>query len=313
MVIPTANSDDNFLFTEDIDTDPDKSNKSEPEKYNLLIVDDEPGMHDVTKLALRNYLFNGVGLNILSVYSGQEAIEFLDKRDDIAVILLDVVMESSDAGLKVANWIRRVKRDHRVRIVLRTGQPGDAPEELVMVEYDINDYKEKTELTNRKLNTLMHSCLRAYNDIVTIETTCNKLTEIVRSDSQSYHLRPVEAYSNGIINLLMDLMTCSRSYLCASYTNQHPEQALIIYASGNYVNQKGCKLGDIVDIQLFEPLLTEHKSGFFEKNNQFFGYIANKSTNYLIVLDEIEYLEKSRDDVNIIELFMHHIAQCYRK
>ncbi|PKG37379.1 DUF3369 domain-containing protein [Psychromonas sp. Urea-02u-13] len=307
----STDSDDDFLFEEEADSE--QKNEQQSKKVNLLIVDDEAGVHEVTKLALRNYSFNGVGLNILSVYSGQEAIELLQQRDDIAIILLDVVMESNDAGLKVANWIRRVKRDHRVRIVLRTGQPGDAPEEQVMLEYDINDYKEKTELTNRKLNTLMHACLRAYNDIVTIEDTCNQLTDIVRSENNNYQLRPVESYSNGVINLLMDLMTHSRSYLCASYTNDSPEQALITCSSGHYSNKNGSKLSELVDLSRFTPLLTKNETGFIEDKNQFLGYVPSESIHYLIVLDEIEYLKESREDVNIIELFMHHIAQCYRK
>ena len=168
MVISTQSSDDNFMFAEEIETNEDEITIA---PYNLLIVDDEIGVHEVTKLALRNYSFNGIGLHILSAYSGKEAIELLTQHNDIAVILLDVVMESDDAGLKVANWIRNVKRDHKVRIVLRTGQPGESPEECIMVEYDVNDYKEKTELTSRKLNTLMHSCIRSYNDISTIELT----------------------------------------------------------------------------------------------------------------------------------------------
>ena len=311
MVEPNENNDgDTLLFREDDDppTQPPLSPKA---KYNLLIVDDEPDVHEVTKLALRRYSFNGKGLNILSAFSGEEAINLLQDRDDIAVILLDVVMERDDAGLKVANWIRRIKGDHRVRIVLRTGQPGEAPEERIMTEYDINDYKEKGELTNRKLNTLMHACLRAYNDIVTIENTCQKLTDIVRSDQTHYSLRPVEAYSNGIIRLLMDLMTYSRSYFCATYGNEQPEEALITYAAGRYSNKKGCKISDITDIKRFSSLLAHHETGYLQENNQFLGYIANGTSNYLIVLDEIEH--KDRQDANIVELFLHHIALCYHK
>ena len=311
MVEPNENNDgDALLFAEDNEKHTQKS-MSPKAKYNLLIVDDEPDVHEVTKLALRRYSFNDAGLNILSAFSGEEAINLLQEHDDIAVILLDVVMERDDAGLKVANWIRRIKGDHRVRIVLRTGQPGEAPEERIMTEYDINDYKEKGELTNRKLNTLMHACLRAYNDIVTIENTCKKLTDIVRSDQSHYSLRPVEAYNNGIIRLLMDLMTYSRSYFCASYSNEQLDDALITYASGRYSSKKGCKLSEITDIKRFSPLLAHHETGYIQDNNQFLGYIANGTTNYLIVLDEVG--QKDTQDANIVELFLHHIALCYHK
>jgi CheY-like chemotaxis protein len=313
VVIAIERSDDNFMFADDLNIEPDNNESEMQDLYNILIVDDEIDVHEVTKMALRNYLFNDIGLNILSAYSGEGAIELLEQRNDIAIILLDVVMETDDAGLKVANWIRNIKRDHRVRIVLRTGQPGEAPEERIMVEYDVNDYKEKTELTNRKLNTLMHSCLRSYNDIITIEATCHKLTEIVRNDKDAYHLRPVEVYSNGVIKLLMDLMTHSQSYLCASYSKHEFEQALITSASGRYSTKKGSKLNSVIDIVRFTPLIKGHENGFIEDNNQFLGHVVNDGVNYLIVLDEIAYVKKPEDDVHIIEVFMHHIAQCYKK
>lgn len=62
---------------------------------------------------------------------------------DVAVCLLDVVMETEHAGLETANAIRSMLKNTFVRIVLRTGQPGQAPEETIIAEYDINDYKEK--------------------------------------------------------------------------------------------------------------------------------------------------------------------------
>jgi PAS domain S-box-containing protein len=91
------------------------------------------------------------------------------QHPDVALVLLDVVMEEDDSGLKVARFIREELCNHFVRIVLRTGQPGQAPEEDVIVGYDINDYKEKTELTSKKLFTLMYSGLRAYRDIIELE------------------------------------------------------------------------------------------------------------------------------------------------
>ena len=135
----------------------------------FFIVDDEPEVHAVTKLALSDFNFLGRGLEFHSAFSGQEACELIEQHPDAAILLLDVVMETDDAGLKVARYIREQAQNHYTRIILRTGQPGQAPERTVIVNYDINDYKSKTELTAQKLFTAVMSSLRSYRDIMSID------------------------------------------------------------------------------------------------------------------------------------------------
>jgi CheY-like chemotaxis protein len=115
--------------------------------WRVLIVDDEPEIHKVTELALDNLILLNRRLEFLHAYSGSEAIELLKNEPDVAVILLDVVMESDDSGLIACQRIREELGLIDVRIILRTGQPGYAPEEQVIMQYDINDYRTKTELT----------------------------------------------------------------------------------------------------------------------------------------------------------------------
>ena len=119
--------------------------------WKILIVDDEPDVHSMTRLALRDMRYRDRPLELLSAYSAAEGYAMLAEHPDIAIVLLDVVMETDNAGLLLAGRIREELGNQLVRIVLRTGQPGQAPEEEVIVEYDINDYKSKTELTARKL------------------------------------------------------------------------------------------------------------------------------------------------------------------
>ena len=138
--------------------------------WKILIVDDEPSVHRATELALKSFSFEGKPVSFISAYSGKEGIELMTtQHPDAAIILLDVVMETSDAGLKVVQYIREELHNHRVRIILRTGNPGEAPEESVILNYDINDYKLKVELTRQRLITSAISALRSFRDIVTIE------------------------------------------------------------------------------------------------------------------------------------------------
>ncbi|MDR1162850.1 MAG: response regulator, partial [Candidatus Accumulibacter sp.] len=133
--------------------------------WKLMIVDDEPEVHTITRLALSGFAFEGRGLEFLSAYSGAEAKTLMAAHPDTAMVFLDVVMESEDAGLDVVRHIRDTLGNTMTRIILRTGQPGQAPERQVILEYDINDYKTKTELTAQKLFTSVVAGLRAYADL----------------------------------------------------------------------------------------------------------------------------------------------------
>jgi diguanylate cyclase (GGDEF)-like protein len=149
---------------------PKEARQPSENSWKILIVDDEPSVHRATELALKSFTFEGKPVSFVSAYSGKEGMELItNQHPDTAIILLDVVMESHDAGLKVVQYIREELNNHRVRIILRTGNPGEAPEESVILNYDINDYKLKVELTRQRLITSAISALRSFRDIATIE------------------------------------------------------------------------------------------------------------------------------------------------
>lgn len=131
--------------------------------WKIIIADDHEEIHSVTKLVLDDFSFEGRGLQILSAYSGKETKALVEAHPDIAFILLDVVMETDDAGLDVIRYIREELNNNVVQIVLNTGQPGQAPEHEVITRYHINDYKSKTEFSSRKLLTSITASLRAYD------------------------------------------------------------------------------------------------------------------------------------------------------
>lgn len=139
------------------------------EAWRVLLVDDEPEVHKITRLALADFSFLGRGLELISAYSSREALEVMKANTDIALILLDVVMERDDAGLLLVRSIRQDLGNRMVRIVLRTGQPGLAPERQVVESYDIDDYKSKVELTSQRLYTTVVSSLRAYHELQRVE------------------------------------------------------------------------------------------------------------------------------------------------
>ena len=148
------------------------------ENWKILLVDDEPEIHNVTRLALDDLIFEGKKLTFLSAYSGEEAKALIKQHPNIAIIFLDVIMETEDAGLDVIKYTREVLNNQFVQIILRTGQPGKVPEDLVTIKYNINDYKIKTDLTRQKLITKVVTGLRAYQALVENERQLKQVKQV---------------------------------------------------------------------------------------------------------------------------------------
>jgi signal transduction histidine kinase len=140
-----------------------------PDRIPVLVVDDDEAVIQVTRLVFSRFKFESHTLELIFAYSCEEAVDILSQRDDIAIVLLDVVMESDDSGFEVISFIRNQLNNHLIRILLRTGQPGLAPERQVIHDYDINDYIAKTDATTNRLNLAMINALRAYRDILRAE------------------------------------------------------------------------------------------------------------------------------------------------
>lgn len=130
--------------------------------WTVLVVDDEPDIHAVTRLALEGTRFDGRGVQLLHAHSAAAGREALAANPQVALILLDVVMESDDAGLAFVRHVRETVGNRAVRIVLRTGQPGVAPARTVIETYEIDDYRTKTELTSERLHVSVAAALRTF-------------------------------------------------------------------------------------------------------------------------------------------------------
>ncbi|MEO5377935.1 MAG: EAL domain-containing protein [Magnetococcus sp. DMHC-6] len=137
--------------------------------WKVLVVDDDEDIHNLTRVVLRGFTFEGSPLTLLNGYSGEEAILLMNQHPDVALILLDVVMESDQSGLEVVRRVREELDNQIVRIVLRTGQPGQAPEMAIIAKYEIDGYKEKSDLSDKDLITTVTIGLRAFRDLQALE------------------------------------------------------------------------------------------------------------------------------------------------
>ena len=186
-----------FLFA---DEELEQEQLTNVKPWKVLVVDDEPDIHNVTKLVLAGFELESVPLELIHAYSAEEAKKIIHEHDDIAVGFIDVVMETSDAGLRLIKYIRDEAQNHTMRLVLRTGQPGEAPEDTVIKDYDINDYKNKTELTASKMKTLMFSTLRSYRDILTIEKHKQGLERIISATINFLDCNSITEFASAVLD-----------------------------------------------------------------------------------------------------------------
>jgi len=181
--------------------------------WKVLIVDDEPEVHRITKMTLAQFLFDNKPIEFLHAYTGTEAKAIMANEPDIALILLDVVMETDSAGLDVVRYVRTELHNQQVRIVLRTGQPGQAPEDDVVANFDINDYKDKTELTSQKLRTLIRASLRSYRDICTLEHNRKGLEKVIAASKGIFEKQALKQFAEGTLDQLSALLALEETSL----------------------------------------------------------------------------------------------------
>ena len=200
---PEATMDDDFL-----ELMPDEAPAAGPRAgtWTIALVDDDPAVHEGTRYALSGYELDGRGLEILSAHSAAEARKLLAERRDVAIVLLDVVMETDDAGLRLVDYIRRDLREETTRIILRTGQPGQAPERRVIVDYDINDYKAKTELTADRLFTSLTAALRAYQQLKRLDETRRGLEIIIDAAPMLLDQKSMQRLAEGVLTQVASLL-----------------------------------------------------------------------------------------------------------
>jgi K+-sensing histidine kinase KdpD len=212
-------------------------------RWKVVVVDDDQAVHDGTRFALYDYTLHGEGLEIISAYSAEEGRAVLREHPDAAIVLLDVVMETQSAGLELVDYIRRQLKNETVRIILRTGQPGQAPERRVIVDYDINDYKAKTDLTADRLFTTLTAALRSYQQLLRLEETRRGLEIIIDAASTLFDFRSMQRLAEGVLTQIASLLQVDCAGILVLREGEGGPQGFSILAgSGCYSHYVGGRL-----------------------------------------------------------------------
>jgi diguanylate cyclase (GGDEF)-like protein len=303
-----GSEDDDMLFA-----DEDTSLSPERKPWKVLIADDDIDVHLSTKLVFKQFVFQDREIEFLDSYSGTETGTVLRNNPDVAVVLLDVVMESDDAGLRAVKYIRGELANPIIRIILRTGQPGQAPEEQVIVDYDINDYKSKSEMTSRKLFTAMVSALRSFHDLQTIEASRKGLERVLEGSVDLLNVHSTERFLSG---LLMQLQTMFHlggdAVLCARSVDGSDapmlEKPVVLAGTGTYENITGTEVENIEVPEWKQDIQDafENGRGGFKSGNLAI-YFYSREAFEIVILFAAQY-EPSAFDNTLIDVFCRTAA-----
>lgn len=306
-------TNDDFLFIDDSDED-EILEDSSTDTWKVLIVDDDPEIHSVTQLALSDLVVLGKRLEYIHAYSGRDACQLIEQHHDIVLVLLDVVMETDDAGLNVVKHIREALQRQDIRIVLRTGQPGYAPEESVIKDYDINDYKTKTELTRRKLVTTVYAAIRSYQQIDTVSQNREGLEKIINAAADLLELHSVHDYADGVLEQLGSLSDCNASVFCArgqGIVDGADDLGLYMLAQHGFTdNYKNQKLDTFENVEMQQQIISS-----FQQKNHFIDeyhvclYLVSGGYRAVVYLELNSPLTEI--DKQLIEVFLTNVAIGY--
>lgn len=300
-----------LIFADEESPSADSLKKAPKKPWCILLVDDDAEVHAVTRLALKGFEFQGSALELLSAHSGRAGRDIFNSRDDIALAIVDVVMETDHAGLDLVHYVRNTLKNHRTRLVMRTGQPGQAPEDRVIREYDIDDYKEKTELTIQKLRTLLYSKLRAYRDLCIIEYQRDGLARVLNATAMVQTAESLTVFASAVLDQLTSLLHLDRSALyCIIFPNADSgeHETKTIAATGDFVqystNQACSNLPEIVS-QRFKEVFDKKSGQHFDDAYVLYTHAKNGGGNLL-------YLKHATElgtlDQQLLEIYTQSVA-----
>jgi signal transduction histidine kinase/CheY-like chemotaxis protein len=278
-------------------------------KWKIAVIDDDHAVHEGTRFALSDYTLNGQGLEILSAYSAAEGRTLMREHTDIAAVLLDVIMETDVAGLELVEFIRNEIKNETVRIILRTGQPGQAPERRVIVQYDINDYKAKTELTADKLFTSLTAALRSYQQLERMVQTRRGLEIIIDAASTLYDFKSMQRLAEGVLTQIASLLNVDcAGILVLRDDGSQAEDFSVLAGSGCYSRFTGAASSRSLDPDLRGMV----EAAFRKRENEFADqrtvlYVRTGSGREVVVLLQAER-QLSETDRSLVEIFSSRLS-----
>ncbi|CBL43635.1 GGDEF [gamma proteobacterium HdN1] len=278
--------------------------------WQILLVDDEPDVHTATKLALKNLTIEGRPLRFSHAYSAAEARAMLADYGNFAVAIIDVVMETDRAGLELVRYIRETLNNQALRLILRTGQPGYAPELSTIAEYDINDYRTKTELTQARLFTSLTIAIRSFEQIHQLEANRQGLEQILAAAGELSKPIGLQKFATGIATQICALLKVDAECLVCAAMHEPEHSPYVLAAAGKYSKWIGLPLENLPDASvkaLLEKSLTSRQHLYEQGACLYFrGADDQALAAYVQTAQPLELLER-----RLLEVFCSNISGAF--
>ena len=304
-------------FKNSLESPPPNTTGADENPWTVLVVDDDHDVHSMTGFVMKGWVFEGRPINLVSAESTVRAREILAENRNIALVLLDVVMEHETSGLELVKYIREDLRDPFIRIILRTGQPGAAPVRTIINDYEINDYKEKNDLTVDKLFVAVTAALRSYRHLMTIEANRKGLEQVLHATSGLFSNQSIDNFADGVLVQISGLVDGKQDSLFLQRTDAgsfNPGDIRILAATGVY-GEEGSRKADLQELD--DPLITSYarrslqdKQSFFE-GNDYIGYFpVNIFTENILIFRGLKRISQFKR--HLLQIFSSNASMAFR-
>ncbi len=309
---------DNMIFKDEDELIPGEYESDVPSlnsrklPWKIIIVDDEKEVHNITKIVLADYTFEGRGLVFESAFSGQEAKHVIAANPDTAVILLDVVMETDTAGLDLVSYIREDLKNNIIRIVLRTGQAGKAPEKRIITSFDINDYKEKTELNATKFYSTITSALRSFKDFKINEGNRWGQGEIIKRSARLYTVLTPKELARYVLTHTFSILQRPDTYKTPEISGfmavKKHDDFLVLDARGECKGFSGKSLKKIPPVHMkacIQTAINEKRTIFTEDSFGWYFTLESGPEHLLYMNSNLPLTSQGKD---LLQIFFSNVS-----
>lgn len=286
----------------------------------VLSVEDNQPYQDVLESALQEVAFEGRKIELLRASSAASAATILSKRQDISLILLDIVMETDDAGFYLIDTIRNVIGDELVRIVVLTGQPGVKPHDKAINEYNISEYWNKTDLSADKLKSVVVSNLRTWQISQQLQIARRGLQMIVDASRSLTARQDTAEFAHTVLEEIARVINVPNTggIVCIVKTGIESLQlAPIVAASSHFRELIDARLENVFSIYdddrkqrvekaIFEAWQTQQHIFENDFTLLFFDTSEHDEKQYLMLVDSPHALDSNQ--LNLLQAFAENIS-----
>ncbi|MGB0215931.1 MAG: EAL domain-containing protein [Alteromonas oceani] len=286
----------------------------------VLSVEDNQPYQDVLESALQEVAFEGRKIELLRASSAASAATILSKRQDISLILLDIVMETDDAGFYLIDTIRNVIGDELVRIVVLTGQPGVKPHDKAINEYNISEYWNKTDLSADKLKSVVVSNLRTWQISQELQIARRGLQMIVDASRSLTARQDTSEFAHTVLEEIARVINVPNTggIVCIVKTGIESLQlAPIVAASSHFRELIDARLENVfsvydedrkqrVEKAIFEAWQTQQHIFENDFTLLFFDTSEHDEKQYLMLVDSPHALDSNH--LNLLQAFAENIS-----